>query len=93
MPAVQRDTRRAGLTVTPSSRKARAPENASRIGMLLPSQAAEIRGSRRDDAHRGGGDPCPPRDSSVSASAGRLISVAALAKEALLLPGRHHGRL
>ena len=70
------------VTVLP---KGAGSENASRIGMLLPSQAAEIPRFVAETMLIAGGRPCPPVFLGVGIG-GTFDGAAALAKEALLLP-------
>lgn len=70
------------VTVLP---KGAGSENASRIGMLLPSQAAGIPRFVAETMLIAGGRPCPPVILGVGIG-GTFDTVAALAKEALLLP-------
>lgn len=70
------------VTVLP---KGAGSENASRIGMLLPSQAAEIPRFVAETMLIAGGRPCPPVFLGVGIG-GTFDVAAALAKEALLLP-------
>ncbi|HQC35187.1 MAG TPA: fumarate hydratase [Methanoculleus sp.] len=70
------------VTVLP---KGAGSENASRIGMLLPSQAADIPRFVAETMLIAGGKPCPPVFLGVGIG-GTFDGAAALAKEALLLP-------
>jgi fumarate hydratase subunit alpha len=70
------------VTVLP---KGAGSENVSRIGMLLPSQAAEIPRFVAETMLLAGGKPCPPVILGVGIG-GTFDVAAALAKEALLLP-------
>ena len=70
------------VTVLP---KGAGSENVSRIGMLLPSQAAEIPRFVAETMLLAGGRPCPPVILGVGIG-GTFDMAAALAKEALLLP-------
>lgn len=70
------------VTVLP---KGAGSENASRIGMLLPSQTAEIPRFVAETMLIAGGRPCPPVFLGVGIG-GTFDLAAALAKEALLLP-------
>ena len=70
------------VTVLP---KGAGSENASRIGMLLPSQAGDIPEFVAETMLIAGGRPCPPVILGVGIG-GTFDTVAALAKEALLLP-------
>ena len=70
------------LTVLP---KGAGSENVSRIGMLLPSQAAEIPRFVAETMLLAGGKPCPPVILGVGIG-GTFDMAATLAKEALLLP-------
>lgn len=70
------------VTVLP---KGAGSENASRIGMLLPSQAKEIPKFVAETMLIAGGKPCPPVFLGVGIG-GTFDMAAALAKEALLLP-------
>lgn len=70
------------VTVLP---KGAGSENTSRIGMLLPSQAAEIPRFIAETMLLAGGRPCPPVFLGVGIG-GTFDTAAALAKEALLLP-------
>ncbi|MCM2466929.1 fumarate hydratase [Methanoculleus oceani] len=70
------------VTVLP---KGAGSENASRIGMLLPSQAAQIPKFVAETMLLAGGRPCPPVILGVGIG-GTFDMAAALAKEALLLP-------
>jgi len=70
------------VTVLP---KGAGSENASRIGMLLPSQASGIPRFVAETMLIAGGRPCPPVILGVGIG-GTFDTVAALAKEALLLP-------
>ncbi len=70
------------VTVLP---KGAGSENASRIGMLLPSQAADIPRFVVETMLIAGGKPCPPVFLGVGIG-GTFDGAAALAKEALLLP-------
>lgn len=70
------------VTVLP---KGAGSENVSRIGMLLPSQAAQIPGFVAETMLLAGGKPCPPVILGVGIG-GTFDMAAALAKEALLLP-------
>ena len=70
------------VTVLP---KGAGSENASRIGMLLPSQAADIPKFVAETMLIAGGRPCPPVFLGVGIG-GTFDMAAALAKEALLLP-------
>jgi fumarate hydratase subunit alpha len=70
------------VTVLP---KGAGSENASRLGMLLPSQAAEIPRFVAETMLLAGGRPCPPVILGVGLG-GTFDVAAALAKEALLLP-------
>ena len=70
------------VTVLP---KGAGSENASRIGMLLPSQAADIPRFVAETMLIAGGRPCPPVFLGVGIG-GTFDVAAALAKEALLLP-------
>ena len=70
------------VTVLP---KGAGSENASRIGMLLPSQAADIPRFVAETMLIAGGKPCPPVFLGVGIG-GTFYGAAALAKEALLLP-------
>jgi fumarate hydratase subunit alpha len=70
------------VTVLP---KGAGSENASRIGMLLPSQAKEIQKFVAETILLAGGRPCPPVILGVGIG-GTFDLAAALAKEALLLP-------
>jgi fumarate hydratase subunit alpha len=70
------------VTVLP---KGAGSENASRIGMLLPSQAADIPRFVAETMLLAGGKPCPPVFLGVGIG-GTFDGAAALAKEALLLP-------
>ncbi len=70
------------VTVLP---KGAGSENASRLGMLLPSQAAEIPKFVAETMLLAGGRPCPPVILGVGIG-GTFDMAAALAKEALLLP-------
>jgi fumarate hydratase subunit alpha len=70
------------VTVLP---KGAGSENASRLGMLLPSQAAEIPRFVAETMLLAGGRPCPPVILGVGIG-GTFDVAAALAKEALLLP-------
>jgi len=70
------------VTVLP---KGAGSENASRIGMLLPSQAKEIQKFVAETMLIAGGRPCPPVFLGVGIG-GTFDMAAALAKEALLLP-------
>ncbi|HOB17076.1 MAG TPA: fumarate hydratase [Candidatus Methanoculleus thermohydrogenotrophicum] len=70
------------VTVLP---KGAGSENTSRIGMLLPSQVAEIPRFVAETMLIAGGRPCPPVFLGVGIG-GTFDMAAALAKEALLLP-------
>lgn len=70
------------VTVLP---KGAGSENVSRIGMLLPSQVAEIKRFVAETVLLAGGRPCPPVILGVGIG-GTFDLAAALAKEALLLP-------
>ena len=70
------------VTVLP---KGAGSENVSRIGMLLPSQAAEVPKFVVETVLLAGGRPCPPVILGVGIG-GTFDAAAALAKEALLLP-------
>ncbi|KUL04561.1 MAG: Fumarase alpha subunit [Methanoculleus marisnigri] len=70
------------VTVLP---KGAGSENVSRIGMLLPSQAAQIPRFVAETMLLAGGKPCPPVILGVGIG-GTFDMAAALAKEALLLP-------
>jgi len=70
------------VTVLP---KGAGSENVSRIGMLLPSQAAGIPEFVAETMLIAGGRPCPPVILGVGIG-GTFDAAAALAKEALLLP-------
>ncbi len=70
------------VTVLP---KGAGSENASRIGMLLPSQAADIPRFVAETMLIAGGKPCPPVFLGVGIG-GTFDGAASLAKEALLLP-------
>ena len=70
------------VTVLP---KGAGSENVSRIGMLLPSQAAEIPRFVAETMLLAGGKPCPPVILGVGIG-GTFDMAATLAKEALLLP-------
>ena len=70
------------VTVLP---KGAGSENASRIGMLLPSQAADIPRFVAETMLIAGGKPCPPVFLGVGIG-GTFDGAAALAKEAHLLP-------
>ncbi|WP_332449704.1 fumarate hydratase [Methanoculleus sp.] len=70
------------VTVLP---KGAGSENVSRIGMLLPSQAAEIPKFVAETVLLSGGKPCPPVILGVGIG-GTFDMAATLAKEALLLP-------
>ena len=70
------------VTVLP---KGAGSENASRIGMLLPSQAADIPRFVAETMLIAGGKPCPPVFLGVGIG-GTFDGAAALAKEALLIP-------
>ena len=70
------------VTVLP---KGAGSENASRIGMLLPSQAKDIPKFVAETMLIAGGRPCPPVFLGVGIG-GTFDMAAALAKEALLLP-------
>lgn len=70
------------VTVLP---KGAGSENASRIGMLLPSQAADIPRFVVESVLIAGGKPCPPIVVGVGIG-GTFDMAAALAKEALLEP-------
>ncbi|MFA7563085.1 MAG: fumarate hydratase [Methanoculleus sp.] len=70
------------VTVLP---KGAGSENASRIGMLLPSQAGDIPRFVAETMLIAGGKPCPPVFLGVGIG-GTFDMAAALAKEALLLP-------
>lgn len=70
------------VTVLP---KGAGSENVSRIGMLLPSQAGEIKRFVAETILIAGGRPCPPVILGVGIG-GTFDMAAALAKEALLLP-------
>jgi len=70
------------VTVLP---KGAGSENVSRLGMLLPSQAAEIPRFVAETMLLAGGRPCPPVILGVGIG-GTFDVAAALAKEALLLP-------
>ncbi|NLA39344.1 MAG: fumarate hydratase [Methanomicrobiales archaeon] len=70
------------VTVLP---KGAGSENASRIGMLLPSQAADIPRFVAETMLIAGGRPCPPVFLGVGIG-GTFDTATALAKEALLLP-------
>ncbi len=83
MPAVHvMPGERLTVTVLP---KGAGSENASRIGMLLPSQAGEIPKFVAETMLLAGGKPCPPVILGVGIG-GTFDTAAALAKEALLLP-------
>ena len=83
MPAVHvRPGDRLTVTVLP---KGAGSENASRIGMLLPSQAGDIPRFVAETMLIAGGKPCPPVFLGVGIG-GTFDMAAALAKEALLLP-------
>lgn len=83
MPAVHvTPGERLTITVLP---KGAGSENTSRIGMLLPSQAAEIPKFVAETMFLAGGRPCPPVFLGVGIG-GTFDIAAALAKEALLLP-------
>jgi len=83
MPAVHvTPGERLAVTVLP---KGAGSENASRIGMLLPSQAGDIPKFVAETMLIAGGRPCPPVILGVGIG-GTFDTVAALAKEALLLP-------
>jgi len=70
------------VTVLP---KGAGSENVSRIGMLLPSQAAEIPKFVAETVLLAGGKPCPPVILGVGIG-GTFDMATTLAKEALLLP-------
>lgn len=70
------------VTVLP---KGAGSENVSRLGMLLPSQAAQIPKFVAETILLAGGRPCPPVILGVGIG-GTFDLAAALAKEALLLP-------
>ena len=70
------------VTVLP---KGAGSENVSRIGMLLPSQAAEIPRFVAETMLLAGGKPCPPVILGIGIG-GTFDMAATLAKEALLLP-------
>ncbi|WP_292366447.1 MULTISPECIES: fumarate hydratase [unclassified Methanoculleus] len=70
------------VTVLP---KGAGSENVSRLGMLLPSQAAQIPKFVTETMLLAGGKPCPPVILGVGIG-GTFDVAAALAKEALLLP-------
>ena len=70
------------VTVLP---KGAGSENASRIGMLLPTQAGDIPRFVAETMLLAGGKPCPPVILGVGIG-GTFDMAAALAKEALLLP-------
>lgn len=70
------------VTVLP---KGAGSENVSRLGMLLPSQAAQIPRFVAETMLLAGGRPCPPVILGVGIG-GTFDAAAALAKEALLLP-------
>ncbi|WP_214019239.1 fumarate hydratase [Methanoculleus sp.] len=70
------------VTVLP---KGAGSENVSRLGMLLPSQAAQIPKFVAETMLLAGGRPCPPVILGVGIG-GTFDLAAALAKEALLLP-------
>ncbi len=83
MPAVHvMPGERLTVTVLP---KGAGSENASRIGMLLPSQAGETPKFVAETMLLAGGKPCPPVILGVGIG-GTFDTAAALAKEALLLP-------
>ncbi|MDK2890751.1 MAG: fumarate hydratase subunit alpha [Methanoculleus sp.] len=70
------------VTVLP---KGAGSENVSRLGMLLPSQAAQIPRFVAETMLLAGGRPCPPVILGVGIG-GTFDAAAALAKETLLLP-------
>ncbi len=83
MPAIHvRPGERFEVTVLP---KGAGSENASRIGMLLPSQAGDIPRFVVETVLIAGGKPCPPIVVGVGIG-GTFDMAAALAKEALLDP-------
>jgi fumarate hydratase subunit alpha len=70
------------VTVLP---KGAGSENVSRIGMLLPTQTADVKRFVVETVALAGGRPCPPVILGVGIGS-TFDGVAALAKEALLLP-------
>jgi fumarate hydratase subunit alpha len=70
------------VTVLP---KGAGSENVSRIGMLLPTRTGDVEQFVVETVARAGGRPCPPVILGVGIGS-TFDGVAALAKEALLLP-------